>query len=108
MAKSKAVIAVTGIVIILIAAFAIYAGETYPRTTVNTQVAFSIGADTKTTMFNQPFIDDKVQVQVTVNRPKPPRRETAAAYSLSRESHILLRHARRRSICPGLPSRAST
>jgi hypothetical protein len=51
----------------LVATFAIYAGETYPRTTVNTQVAFSIGADTKTTMFNQPFLDDKVQVQVAVH-----------------------------------------
>jgi uncharacterized membrane protein len=66
MVKSKAIIAVTVIVIILVAAFAIYAGETYPRTTVNTQVSFTIGADTKTTMFNQPFLDDKDQVQVTV------------------------------------------
>ena len=56
MVKSRAVIAVAVIVIILVAAFAIYAGETYPRTTVNTQVAFTIGADTKTTTFNQPFL----------------------------------------------------
>jgi uncharacterized membrane protein len=66
MVKSKAVIAVAAILIIVVAAFAIYAGETYPRTTVNTQVSFTVGADTKTTLFNQPIIDDKVQVQVTV------------------------------------------
>ena len=67
MAKSKAIIAVFVIVIILVAAFAFYAGETYPRTAVSVQVAFTVGADTKTTMFNQPFLDDKVQVQVTVH-----------------------------------------
>jgi uncharacterized membrane protein len=66
MAKSKAIIAAVVIVILVVATFASYAGETYPRRTVNTQVAFTIGADTKTTMFNQPFLDDKVQVQVTV------------------------------------------
>jgi hypothetical protein len=65
-AKSKSVIAVAAIVVIVVAAFAIYSGETYPRTTVNTQFSFTIGADTKTTTFNQPFLDDKVQVVVTV------------------------------------------
>ncbi len=66
MAKSKSVIAVAAIVVIIVAAFAVYAGETYPRTIVNTQFSFTIGADTKTTTFNQPFLDDKVQVIVTV------------------------------------------
>jgi len=63
---AKSVIALAAIVIIIVAAFALYAGETYPRTTANTQVSFTIGADSKTTAFNQPFLDDKAQVQVTI------------------------------------------
>ena len=67
MVKSKSVIAVSAIVIIVVAAFAIYAGVTYPRTTANTQVSFTIGADSKSIVFNQPFLDDKAQVQVVIN-----------------------------------------
>ena len=66
MVKSKAVIALAAIVII-VASFAVYAGEIYPRTTVNTQVSFTVGADSKTTAFNQPFLDDKAQVTVTIH-----------------------------------------
>jgi hypothetical protein len=33
---------------------------------VNTQVSFTVGVDSKTTGFNQPFLNDKAQVQVTV------------------------------------------
>jgi hypothetical protein len=66
MAKSKPVIALATIVIIIVAAFAIYAGATYPRTTVSTQVSFTIGAESKTIAFDQPFLDDKAQVQVTI------------------------------------------
>jgi hypothetical protein len=36
------------------------------RAAVNIPVSFTIGADVKTTAFVQPFIDDKVQVEVTV------------------------------------------
>ena len=66
MVKSKSVIAAAAIVVVVVAAFVVYAGETYPRPTVNTQFSFTIGADTKTTTFNQPFLDDKVQVVVTI------------------------------------------
>ena len=66
MPKSKSVITLAAVAIIIIAAFALYAGETYPRTTANITVSFTIGADSKTTAFDQPFLDDKVQVQVTV------------------------------------------
>ncbi len=66
MPKSKTVIALALIVIIIAASFAVYAGITYPRTTVNTEVSFTIGADSKTIEFSQPFLDDKVQVQVSV------------------------------------------
>ena len=66
MVKSKSVMAFAAIVIIIVAAFAIYAGITYPRTTVNIPVSFTIGVDTKTAAFDQPFLDDKVQVQIAV------------------------------------------
>lgn len=62
MVKLKAVVAIVAIVVILVAAFAVYAGVTYPATVVNTQISFTVGADTKTTPFVQSFLDDKVQV----------------------------------------------
>lgn len=66
MVKSKSIMALAAIVIIIVAAFAIYAGVTYPRTTVNIPVSFTIGVDSKTAAFDQPFLDDKAQVQVGV------------------------------------------
>ena len=66
MAKSKSVLGIASIVIIIVAAFAIFSGVTYPRTTTNIPVSFTIGVDSKTVAFDQPFIDDKVQVQVAV------------------------------------------
>jgi hypothetical protein len=65
---SKSVIAVVAIVIIIVAAFSVYAGETYPRITANIIVSFTAGVESKTTPFGQPFLDNKVQVQVTVQR----------------------------------------
>jgi len=65
-AKSKSVLGIASIVIIIVAAFAIFSGVTYPRTTTNIPVSFTIGVDSKTVAFDQPFIDDKVQVQVAV------------------------------------------
>lgn len=64
--KSKPIMAIVVIVIIIVSAFAIYSGLTNPRTTVNNPVSFSIGADSKTTTFEQPFLNDKVQVEVAV------------------------------------------
>src|SRR5450759_1121421 len=58
--------ALTAIVIIIVAAFAVYAGVTYPRTIVNIPVSFTLGVDSKTAAFDQPVLDDKVQVQVGV------------------------------------------
>ena len=66
MVKSKSVLGIASIVIIIVAAFAIFSGVTYPRTTANIPVSFTIGVDSKTTVFDQPFLDDKVQVQVVV------------------------------------------
>ncbi len=66
MGKSRAIIAIVAIVIIVVAAFAVYAGVTYPRATANIQVSFTVGADKKTIAFDQPFPDDKAQIQVTI------------------------------------------
>jgi len=59
-------IAILAIVIIVIAVFVIYAGITYPRVTANTQVSFTVGADKRTIAFEQPLLDDKAQIQVTI------------------------------------------
>ncbi len=67
MGKSKSILAIVSIVIIIVAAFGIYAGVTYPRTTANTQVSLTVGADKKTIAFDQPFLDDKAQIQVTIH-----------------------------------------
>ena len=66
MAISKAILAIAAILIITVAAFAAYAGETYPRNVVSTPVSFTAGADTKTASFSEPSLDDNVQVEVTV------------------------------------------
>ncbi len=66
MATLRSVIASVAIVIIIIAAFSVYAGVTYPRNTVNIPISFTVGSDSQTEAFSQPFIDNKVQVQVTV------------------------------------------
>ena len=63
---SKSVLATVAIVIIAVALFSVYAGETYPRTTVNIPVSFTAGVESKTTSFSQPYLDNKMQVQVTV------------------------------------------
>ena len=67
MSKSKSAIALVSIVIIIIAAFSVYSGETYPRSSVNLSVSFTVGADSKIIAFDQPFLDNNVQVQVTVH-----------------------------------------
>ena len=66
MPKSKATIALVIIVVIILAGFALYAGLTYPRTILTIPVSFSVGADEKTVVFDQPFLDDKTQAQVTI------------------------------------------
>jgi len=66
MAKSKTVMAVAAIIIVLAAAFAIYAGATYPRMIVSIPVSFTIGADVTTGSFDQSILNDQAQVQVAV------------------------------------------
>ena len=64
-AVEKSVMALVAIIII-VASVAIYAGVTYPRTTANIPMSFTIGADSKAAAFDQPFLDEKVQIQVVV------------------------------------------
>jgi uncharacterized membrane protein len=63
---SKALMATVTIVIVIVAVFSVYAGITYPRTAVSIPISFTIGADSTTVAFDQPYLDDKVQVQVTI------------------------------------------
>lgn len=63
MAISKSVL---GIVLIVIIVAVIFLGITYPRITASIPVSFTIGVDSKTVAFDQPFLDDKVQVQIAV------------------------------------------
>ena len=64
--KPKSAIALVAIVIIIVTALSAYAAVTYPRTTTSISESFKIGVDSKTTAVNQPLLDDKVQVHVTV------------------------------------------
>lgn len=66
MAISKTLIAIAAIVIIVVAVFVVYAGVTYPKTVVSVPLSFTIGADSTSTAFDQPYLDDKVRVQVTI------------------------------------------
>jgi hypothetical protein len=65
MPKARAVIVLAVIVIIVVAIFAAYAGVTYPKTILTVSVSFTAGADSTTVAFDQPFLNDKFQVQVT-------------------------------------------
>ncbi len=65
MPRSRSVLALA-IIVIIIVAFAIYAVLTYPRAAVNIQLSFTVGVDAETIAFDQPLLDDKAQVQVSV------------------------------------------
>jgi len=66
MTAQKTVMAIVTIVVLVVAAFAVYAGITYPRTLISIPVSFSLGAESKTTALDQSFLSNKVQVQVTI------------------------------------------
>jgi hypothetical protein len=66
MPKSTSTVALMAIVVIVVAAFLVYAGVTYPRTTASISESFGIGVDSKTIPFDQQLLDNKVQVQITV------------------------------------------
>lgn len=62
--NSTSVIGVV-LIVILIAAGA-YLGITYPKTAATIPVSFSAGVDSKTVYFEQMYLNDKVEVQITV------------------------------------------
>ena len=66
MAKSGAVKALAVIAVLIVAAFALCAGLTYPRTVLTIPVSLTVGADVTNTKFDQPILDNMVQVQVSV------------------------------------------
>ncbi len=90
MAKSRGFAAVTVIILLMIVALVVYAVITYPRNTLTIQVSFTIGADVVTKEFNQPFLDNMVQVQVSVQ-------SGASLWSaqLLNQSQVLWEHAAR-------------
>jgi hypothetical protein len=66
MLKSRLLVYLAIIVILLIAVFAVYASFTYPKTALSVPVSFTIGFDVVTREFDVQFLNDKVQVQVAV------------------------------------------
>ena len=62
MALSKTLRATVFLLIIVVAAFGVYAAATYPRTAVGFQVSFTIGADVRRASFEVPSMNNKVQV----------------------------------------------
>lgn len=66
MPKSRLVLYLAIIVTLLIAAFSVYAGVTYPKTVLSVPISFTAGVDVVTREFSVQFLDDKVQVQVAV------------------------------------------
>ena len=57
---------VVAFLIVILGLLAFYSGWTYPRTIVSIPVSFTIGADQKTTAFSVPILDDKGEVQISV------------------------------------------
>lgn len=58
---------VAAVIIIVVAIAGVYAALTFPRTVVDFQVSFTVGADRQQKEFEVPLLHDKVQVEVTVN-----------------------------------------
>jgi len=64
--KSRAATASIAVAVIVLVVSALYAGLTYPRTIVTVPVSFTVGADVTSTQFDQPALNNRVQVQVSV------------------------------------------
>lgn len=64
--KSRAATASIAVAVIVLVVSALYAGLTYPRTIVTVPVSFTVGADVTNTQFDQPALNNRVQVQVSV------------------------------------------
>ncbi len=66
MVLSRLTKSLVAIALLLVVAFALYASVTYPRAVVTIAISFTIGAESKTTPLRQQFLNDKVQVEVSV------------------------------------------
>jgi hypothetical protein len=66
MVKSNAFNLIVTIVVLVVVGLSIYALVTFPRNTLTIPVSFTIGADVVTRTLEQPFLADRVQVQVVV------------------------------------------
>jgi len=66
MPKSRVLIALAAIAIIVVIVFSVYAGATYPKDIITIPVSFRIGADNSSNEFTQSSLNNKVQVTVSV------------------------------------------
>ncbi len=66
MAFSKTLKGVALIIVIVLAAFVVYAVLTFPRTVVSLPVSLTLGFDTKTEQFDVPILHGQVQVEINV------------------------------------------
>jgi uncharacterized membrane protein len=61
--NTTVVLAVLALVVVVVTVFA---AVTYPRTLVSSPVSFTVGVQSETVTFDQPTLNNKVQVQVSV------------------------------------------
>ena len=66
MAMSRALKAIVLIVIIVAAAFGVYAAVTFPRTVVSFPVSFTVGAEKEENEFDVPWLHGLLQVEINV------------------------------------------
>lgn len=66
MPKFKTKLSVVVLVVIILLGLSIFAILTYPRIVISSPIAFTIGTDSKNVEFEQPALNDKVQVKVTI------------------------------------------
>ena len=53
-------------IIVVVAITSIYGGLTFPKTAIDFNVIFTVGAENKLGEFDVPFLHDKVQVEVSI------------------------------------------
>ena len=67
MPKSKTTLSAIILVVIILLGLSIFAIITYPQVLVNSPIALTLGTDSKNVEFEQPFLNDKLQVQVKID-----------------------------------------
>ncbi len=66
MATSRSAIGAAIIIVVVVVAFAVYSGITYPRAILTVPVSFTIGTEISNTQFSQFALNSMVQVQVSI------------------------------------------